>query len=416
MDAEVAGFDFEYFGGSMGEVAGERLARAMERATSRGVPFVLRTSTGGARMQEGMRSLVQMPKIVSARAELADAGLLFVAVLGHPTTGGVLASVASLADVTVAEAGATIGFAGPRVAERFTGVPLPDGSHKAATAYAAGLVDDVVSAADAHAYVANVLKVMEADDPVPVDVPTRADGGAEIGAWELVQAVRSPGHPKAPDLVRDICDVAVELHGDRAGADDPAVSTTLARIGGRRMLVISLDRDHHPGPAGFRKARRCLDIAARLRIPVVTLVDTRGADPSADSEAGGIAGEIARLFEAMLRVPVQVLSFVTGEGGSGGALAFAAADRLIAFERSVFSVIGPEGAAEILWRDANRVEEAAAALRLTATDLVKLGIADELVTGVATPEVLKHEIVNQLGAYLAFGDVTAIRRQRWRSI
>jgi acetyl-CoA carboxylase carboxyl transferase subunit beta len=412
IDVEIAAFDFSFFGGSMGEVTGERLAAAMERAMSREVPFLLRTATGGARMQEGMRSLVQMPKVVSARIALGDAGQPFIAVLGHPTTGGVLASVAALADVTVAEAGATIGFAGPRVAERFTGTPLPDGSHSANSAYAAGLIDELVSSGDAHSYVAGVLKVLGPDGPAPVDPPPSEDS-ADIDPWDLVQLVRSPGHPKGPDLVRAAADSFVELRGDRSGAEDPAVFAALARVAGRKVLAIALDRDHHPGPHGFRKARRCLDIATRLRIPVITLVDTRGADPSAPSEAGGIAWEIARLFEAMLRAPVPILSFVTGEGGSGGALAFATSDKLIAFDRSIFSVIGPEGAAEILWRDGARASEAAAALRLTATDLLNLGIADEVVPGTATPEAIRYAIAAQLNDVTGDG---AARRRRWRSV
>lgn len=415
IDVEVAAFDFAFFGGSMGEVAGERLAAAMERAASRTVPFILRTSTGGARMQEGMRSLVQMPKVISARATLADSGQPFVAVLGHPTTGGVLASVAALADVTVAEAGATIGFAGPRVAERFTGSPLPEGSHTAISAYAAGLVDELVSAADAHSFIASVLKVVAPDDPTLVEAPVGGDE-RDLEPWDLVQMVRSAAHPKAPDLVRDASELFVELRGDRAGADDAAVFVALCRVAGRRVLAIALDRDHHPGPHGFRKARRCLDIAARLRIPVITLVDTRGADPSAESEAGGIAWQIARLFEAMLRLPVPVVSIVTGEGGSGGALAFAAGDRLIAFRRSVFSVIGSEGAAEILWRDAGRVQEAATALRLTASDLSDLGIADEIVPGAASRDALRHSIATSVDALAGAADPSPARRQRWRSI
>lgn len=156
VEVELAAFNFGFLGGSMGEVAGERLARAMERAADRRVPFVLRTCTGGARMQEGMRSLLQMPKVVAARIALGIGHQPFIAVLGHPTTGGVLASVAALADVTVAEAGATIGFAGPRVAERFTGEALPEESHTATSAYAAGLVDELVSGGDVHAYVSSV--------------------------------------------------------------------------------------------------------------------------------------------------------------------------------------------------------------------------------------------------------------------
>lgn len=415
IEVEIASFDFDFFGGSMGEVAGERLAAAMERSADRRVAFVLRTSTGGARMQEGMRSLVQMPKVVAARIALARSAQPLIAVLGHPTTGGVLASVAALADVTVAEAGATIGFAGPRVAERFTGTALPDGSHTATSAYSSGLVDELVSAADTHAYVATVLKVLAPDDPHSVEEPAIAEMPA-IQPWDLVQTVRSSGHPKAHDLVRGAARTLVDLRGDRAGSDDAAVSCALARIAGRRVVTIALDRDKHPGPHGFRKARRCLGIAARLRLPVVTLVDTRGADPSASSEADGIAWEIAALLEAMLQVPVPVISFVTGEGGSGGALAFAAGDRLLAFDRSIFSVIGPEGAAEILWRDGDRAPEAAAALRLTATDLRDLGIADEVLPGTATPEAIRYWTATCLDPLARTADPAEARRTKWRSI
>ena len=414
IDVEVAAFDFGFLGGSMGEVAGERLARSMERAAARRVPFVLRTSTGGARMQEGMRSLVQMPKLVAQRIELASAHQPFVVVLGDPTTGGVLASIAALADATVAETGATIGFAGPRVAERFTGEPVPDGSHTATSAYAAGLVDEIVAPDDAHSFVASVLKITMADDPQEVDAPPSGKtGGGD--AWDVVQSVRGMEHPVAPDLMRDAADHHIELRGDRNGTDDPGLIALLARVAGRRIVGLALDRRHHPGPGAYRKARRCIDIAARLDIPVVTLVDTRGADPSADSEAGGIAWEIAQLFEVMLNAPVPVLSLITGEGGSGGALAFATADHIAAFGNSFFSVIAPEGAAEILWRDGDRAADAARALKLDAQTLLELGIADEVMPGTPTPEAIKYAVATRLSSTEVSQDVAAARRNRWRT-
>ena len=411
-DVEITGFDFGFFGGSMGEVAGERLARAIERAIERDVPFVLRTSTGGARMQEGMRSLIQMPKVVAARIELGHAGLPLIAVLGHPTTGGVLASIAALADVTVAESGATVGFAGPRVAERFTGTPLPEGSHTATSAYGNGLVDEIVTTSDAHAYVSEVLKVLAPDEPRDVETPS-GDQEGDVDAWGLTEAVRNASHPKAPSVATEAADQSIYLRGDRAGANDDAVIVAIARVAGRRCMVVALDRDHHPGPAAYRKARRALEVAGRLRLPLVTLVDTKGADPSATSEAGGIAWEIARLFEAMLEFPGPVVSVVTGEGGSGGALAFAAADRLVAYRRSIFSVIGPEGAAEILWRDGGRAPEAARALKLTASHLHELGIADEVVDAPFSPESLRYVVATALDA-TAEGNSRS-RRDRWRT-
>lgn len=416
---ELAVFQFDFLAGSMGEVAGERLARAMEMAAKRRVPFVLRTATGGARMQEGMRSLIQMPKLVAARMELAEAHEAFVAVLGHPTTGGVLASLGALADVTIAEQGATIGFAGPRVVESFTRASLPDGSHTARSALENGLVDAVVEPASVSAAVADILGCLEpaarAAAPSPMDEEPPAE---ELDAWDAVQKARSSDRLSGRSLVAAISARFIELRGDRAGNDDPAVVTGIARVDARPVVVIALDPRHAPTPAGFRKARRCLDVARRLDLPVVTFVDTRGADPSAPSEAAGVAWAIAGLFEAMLAVPVPTLAVVTGEGGSGGALAFATTDRLVAFEDSIFSVIGPEGAAEILWKDARRAADAARALKLTAADLHRLGIADHVEGGPLDASTLKRAVTYHLDLLMnepsRGSDRAAARRQRWR--
>ncbi|MGH2730734.1 MAG: carboxyl transferase domain-containing protein, partial [Actinomycetota bacterium] len=201
-----------------------------------------------------------------------------------------------------------------------------------------------------------------------------------------------------------------------AGTDDLALAAAIVRIFGRRVLVLALDRDHAPGPGAFRKARRCVGVACRLNIPIVTLVDTRGADPSEGSEAQGVAWEIGALFEAMLSATVPVVSFVTGEGGSGGALAFATADRLIAVSDSVFSVIAPEAAATILWRDPGRAPEIANGLRLTARDLVDMGIADELMTTPLEARPLAAAIARQLDAIRSSSDLPAARRRRWREL
>lgn len=416
---ELAVFRFDFLGGSMGEVAGERLARAMEMAAKRRVPFVLRAATGGARMQEGMRSLIQMPKVVSARMELAEAHEAFIAVLAHPTTGGVLASLGALADVTIAEREATVGFAGPRVAESFTGAPLPAGSHTALSAFEHGLIDAVVDRASVAKAVGDILACLE---PATRAAASSSDGEepavGEIDAWEAVQRARSPERSSGRALLDALSESFVELRGDRAGTDDPAVVAGIARIEGRPTVVVALDPRHAPRPPGFRKTRRCLDTARRLDLPVITFVDTRGADPSTPSEAAGVAWEIARLFEAMLGVPVPTLAVVTGEGGSGGALAFATTDRLVAFEDSIFSVIGPEGAAQILWKDASRAPEAARALKLTAPDLLRLGIADQIEPGPLDTTALQRVVTYHLDVLMnerpRGSDLAAARRQRWR--
>lgn len=408
-EVELATFNFAFMGGSMGEVAGERLARAMERAAEHAVPFVLRTETGGARMQEGMRSLIQMPKVVAARMTLADAHQPFIALLAHPTTGGVFASVASLADVAFAEQGATIGFAGPRVAERVTGRPLPPGSHSASYALDNGMVDDVVSSHIAARRIGEVLACLAPDQPSPAPpAPDAASAAQELDAWQAVQVARE----RKPSLDA-AWDARCPLAGDRAGSVASELRSALVRVAGRRALLLELD-GRPLSPAAYRTALRCVQLAGRLRVPVVTLVDTPGADPSARSEAEGIARLIASLTEQMLAAPVPILSVVTGEGGSGGALAFATADLLVAYETSVFSVIGPEGAAEILWKDPARADEAAHSLKPTAHDLKALGIADQVVAGGPTASSVKQVVTYHLDRMPAGSGDSQRRRDRWR--
>ncbi len=416
IEVELAAFDFSFFGGSVGEVAGERVARSLERATERRVPFVLRLSTGGSRMQEGMRSLVQMARVASARIAFEAAARPFVAVLADPATGGPFASIGSLADVTIAEAGARIGFAGPRLVESFTGRRLA-GSHSAETALGAGLVDAVVPPTEIGRTVAHVLGVLAPDYPEQVDPPT-PPSAEHLSGWDAVQTARATNRPTGPELLRDALDAHVVIQGDRAGREDPAVAVALGRLRGRRLLMMALDRSTAPGPAAYRKARRALDIARRLRLPVVTLVDTPGANPSEASENAGIASEIARLIEATLRADVPVLGVITGEGGSGGALAFALGDRLVAYAGSAFSVITPESAAEILWRDSTRAQEAANLLKLSAFELQRLGIADEVVAEPLSSDSLASVVAYHLQALTSnrgpSGDLAAARLERWR--
>jgi acetyl-CoA carboxylase carboxyl transferase subunit beta len=239
-----------------------------------------------------------------------------------------------------------------------------------------------------------------------------------IDAWEAVAAARSPERPTAPDLAHAMSDAIVELHGDRAGSDDRFLVAALARVRGRRVVLLALDRAGAPAAGAFRKARRCIALARRLGLPIVTLVDTPGADPSEPSEARGIAWEIAGLFDDMLAADVPIISVVTGEGGSGGALAFATGDVMLVYEHSIFSVIGPEAAAAILWRDPERAPDAARALKLTAADLVRLGIADHLlpepVTSASVADAVAYHLDRITGG--APKGAAAARRKRWRNL
>lgn len=360
---------FEVMGGSMGAAHGERVVRAYRRAVELRLPVVVVTSSGGARMQEGMLSLIQMGRTAAAARAHSAAGLLSVALHRSPTTGGVLASYSSLADVRGVVAGATIGFAGPRVVELTTGEPLPPGSHTAEGAHAQGLVDEVVPEDQQREWVEAVLglrdRPLAADWPTPVDVP-----GDD--AWSNVLRSRAEGRPSGLAWAAALTRSWIPLNNF-----DPAFVAGLGTLrgSGRRVMVVALERGA-PRPAGYRLAQRCFAMAGRLRLPVVTLVDTPGADAAPASESRGIAQEIARTFSAMAGVPTPTVSVIVGEGGSGGALALAVADRLFLLEGSVLSVMRPEGAAAILDRDTSAAPLRAEHLRLRPSDMVELGIAD----------------------------------------
>lgn len=370
---------FDVLGGSMGAAHGERVVRAYRRAVAERLPMVLFTSSGGARMQEGMVALIQMARTAGAARRHAAAGLLSVAVHRHPTTGGVFASYGSLADVRAAHRGATIGFAGPRVVELATGQSVPSTSHTAESAFAAGLIDALITSDDESDWIEGALGLRAASPPSPFfgALPAHSAGKAPKNAWDEVQLARADDRPTGTDVAWMLCDSWVELRGT-----DPVVRAALATVHGERAVVIAHDRRAgagRPGPEGFRLARRAIALADRLGLPLLTFIDTPGAEPGPAAEADGIAGEIAETFAAMDGLRSQSVAVCVGEGGSGGALAFGHADRLLMLEHSIFSVIGPEGASAILERTVDRAPQVAERLKLTSADLSALGIVDAVV-------------------------------------
>ncbi|HMJ78346.1 MAG TPA: carboxyl transferase domain-containing protein [Iamia sp.] len=395
---------FEVLGGSMGVVHGERVVRAFDRAVALGLPVVCVTRSGGARMQEGMVSLLQLGRAVAAVRRHAEAGLLSIAVLRSPTTGGVFASYASACALRVAEAGAVIGFAGPRIVAETTGEAVGDRSHTAETAHAAGLVDAVLPAAELDAWVDAALGLAAA--PLALRLrppPATAPGADATGAWGEVLAARRADRPTGIDVAAALCTSWTDL-----AAPDPTVRSGLATVDGRRVVVVASDRhaaDGRPTPAGFRQAQRAATLAGRLGLPLVSLVDTPGADPGPESENDGLAAEISATFATFDALGVPTVGACVGEGGSGGALALTWTDVLLIQEHAVFSVIAPEGAALILERDAARAPEVAEQLGLTSARLLALGVVDAVV-----PDAVA-DTVAAIRAALATAEVGR-RRQR----
>jgi acetyl-CoA carboxylase carboxyl transferase beta subunit/acetyl-CoA carboxylase carboxyl transferase alpha subunit len=378
--------DFGFLGGSMGVVVGEKLARAAELARREKRALVTISASGGARMQEGLLSLLQMAKTASAVQEVKDAGLPVISILTHPTTGGVFASFASLGDVIYAEPKALIGFAGPRVAEQVMGRPLPPGSHTAEFLLAHGFVDAVISRSHLRSLCAMTLSTLGSNVERTRRARTLTGPLEPLQPWDAVQAVRDPDRPTAAYYIRECLDYFVELHGDRTGTDDPAVIAGLGQLDGQAVAVISFERGAErsridrrggrPMPGGYRKAQRVMRLASRFQIPLIALIDTPGAWPGIESEEQGLAFEIATTMAAMIRINAPTVAVIIGEGGSGGALAFAVADRVLMQEWAIYSVIAPEGAAAILYRDASRAPELADRLKITAQEVRKLGISD----------------------------------------
>lgn len=398
----IVSFEPRFLGGSVGAAATERICRAFEVAAAEGLALVALVATGGARMQEGMRALAHMPATLGARDALARAGRPFIAYVRDPTTGGPWASFASSADLVWAEPGATIGFAGPRAAEALTGEALPEGSHTAEAALAAGSVDAIVAPGELRAALARALDLTR-PEPAPDAAPPKKPAAPQGSAWDRVLGARAASRPTGVD----------HLPSDRVaispGGGDPTIVAALGRVPVPAVLVASDRRAGagRPGPVAYRRARRAIRLAAGLGLPVVAYVDTPGAEPGAEAERAGIAREISETMQALLEAPVPTVAVIVGEGGSGGALALAAADRIVIQEGAIFSVIAPEAAATILRRE--DVPAVAGDLRPAAEDLEALGIADRVV-----PD-------GETGVAWALGDIaraggapTRRRKGRWR--
>jgi len=394
----LAVFDFEFMGGTMGSVVGEKIANAFEIATKRRLPVITVTSTGGARLQEGMLSLMQMAKTAAARARHHAAGVVYISVLGHPTFGGVAASFAFLGDVLIAEPGAQIGFVGPRVIEATVGETLPADSHRAERLYAGGMIDlllDRASLRETLRYLVRHLRQQAPTRSRPERLPASPPaGGPRPAAWDVVQIARHPQRPSASGYIRRLVTSFVELHGDRQFGDDPSIIGGLGEIDGQTVVVVGQERragaaapgaamaSAHQGmayPEGYREALRLMRLAAKFRLPLVTLIDTPGAYPGFEAERRGIAQALAQNLQTMTVLPIPIVSVVIGEGGSGGALALAVADRVLMQEHAFYSVIAPEAAAAILYHDAARAPQVAAALKLTAADLLRLRVIDGII-------------------------------------
>lgn len=417
----IAVCDGRFLMASMGWAVGEKITRAVERATEEKLPVIIFACSGGARMQEGITSLMQMAKTSAALERHSKAGLLYVSVLTEPTTGGVTASFAMLGDIILAEPGALIGFAGPRVIEQTIRQKLPKGFQRAEFLVEHGFVDDIVRREDLKETLGKILEMHEGqsadstsenekasyinkDEFSPKSDVAHAGINPYLTAWERVQLSRKTDRPSGSDYIEALFTDFMEFHGDRNYGDDRAVIGGIAKFHGRPVTVIVQEKGTNtkeniahnfgmPMPEGYRKALRLMKQAEKFHRPVICFVDTPGAFCGIEAEERGQGEAIARNLRELAGLKAPVLSIVTGEGGSGGALALAAGDQVWMLENSVYSILSPEGFASILWKDSTKAKEAAAVMKLTASDLYQKGIIEQVIP---EPENLTPESLWQV--------------------
>ena len=403
--------DGRFLMSSMGEAVGEKIARAVERATKERLPVILFACSGGARMQEGITSLMQMAKTSAAIKRHSDAGLLYISVLTDPTTGGVTASFAMLGDVILAEPKALIGFAGPRVIEQTIGQKLPKGFQRSEFLLEHGFIDRIVEREEMKTVLSEILQMHQKTgaprrekrdmQPERPEAETAAvEEEDELSAWDRVQISRMKDRPVGSDYIQTLFTDFMEFHGDRYFADDKAIIGGIARFHGQPVTVIAqakgtttkenIERNFGmPSPDGYRKALRLMKQAEKFGRPVICFVDTPGAFCGLEAEERGQGEAIARNIYEMSGLRVPVLSIIIGEGGSGGALAMATADEVWMLENSIYSILSPEGFASILWKDSTKAKEAAGVMKLTAHDLYRAGIVEKVF-----PEPSHYTVLN----------------------
>lgn len=435
--------DARFLMSSMGHNLGEKIARMAERAAEEKLPVILYACSGGARMQEGIISLMQMVKTSEALGRLQESGQLFVSVLTDPTMGGVTASFAMLGDIILAEPGALIGFTGQRVIQQTIGGKLPEGFQRSEFLLKHGFTDAIVPRRDQRAVLAHILRLhvkgaaelasetapvfeeaelaeeFTREEVAPKKAPgildaaasalqnlqrlalghrtekeeeseTRVSEGGLRSAWETVKLSRAKDRAHAKDYIDALFPDFMELHGDRCYGDDEAVIGGIASFHGIPVTVIGIQKGRDflenkrrnfamPNPEGYRKALRLMKQAEHFKRPVICFVDTPGAYCGVGAEERGQGQAIAENLQKMAALRTPILAIVIGEGSSGGALGVATANEVWMMENAVYSILSPEGFAAILYRDAKQAELAAENMRLTSRDLLELGVIEKII-------------------------------------
>lgn len=403
--------EFSFLGGSIGAATARRIINAIHRATAERLPLLISPSSGGTRMQEGTPAFALMVSITTAVYRHKDAHLPFLVYLRNPTTGGVMASWGSAGHFTFAEPEALLGFLGPRVVELTTGSPIPQGVQSGENLAAKGVIDGVVSPQQLRAALNKIVNVLL--------IPSTTSNHSQLpaleqtsipSAWEAITATRRNDRPGIQSLLSAIGEANyIELSGSGDGRVSPSVVVALARIEGRTVVIVGQDRHTQPpfaesqlGTEALRCVRRGIQLAHDLQLPLLSIIDTPGAELSAHAEETGMAGSIARTLGELVSVDVPTVSVILGQGCGGGALALLPADKVLATTHAWLSPLPPEGASAIIYRDIEHApammeEQGVSAFALTSAGIVD-AIIPELPDAAEEPQLFCERVLHSVSA------------------
>ena len=393
-DIIIIALDFGFLGGSMGLIVGEKVALAYELASKKNLPAITIINSGGSRIQEGVISLMQMSKTVSAANLLKNSNIPMITILCNPSTGQTMSSFATISDIIIGEPGAKIGYSSYRKLKNKNS----DDSRKQYTSeefLTNGFIDLVVSRDELKYKISvliSILKPKYSYKSKKLKI-TKNKNLKFNNALESLKISRNIDRPKSSIYINNIFSEFIELHGDRIGNDDNSVIIGIGKIVNEPFILVAQERrvitksnnnvsrnyNNKIMPSGFRKANRALKLAEKFKIPCLCLVDAVYPELSLKSEYSGLAYSISELLSSKLSLETPILSIIIGEGGSETALAFSIADSIMMQKNSIFTPLSPEEAAKIRLGDSRKVKEISNMMRFTSEDCLKLGIIDRVI-------------------------------------
>lgn len=384
--------DSKFMMGTLSVSVGETITKAFEYATVKKLPVILFCASGGARIQEGLYSLVQMAKVNAAIKRHNDKGLLYISCLTNPTMGGVTASFGLLGDINIAEKNSQIGFAGKLIIENLYNEKLDNDFQTEQYNEQNGMIDIIADRKEIRNILLDLLKMINNDNViVKIDNKTSSKSTTKDNLVEILNNVRDLDRFKGKDYLINIFDKYIELKGDRISSNDTSILSGIGNIDNKSFIfniqnkgrTLKENKDTNYGltrPEGYRKALRISKLAEKFNIPIINIIDSAGADPSIYSEENGQAIAIADCLYTFSDLKTIIISIVVGEGSSGGALALSVCDSIGMLEKSIYTVISPEAYLKIMHKEEKVSNELLKSMRLTANDLFEDKIIDEVIS------------------------------------